>query len=313
MTTTTGRPVLVSGAGGFIGCRLVERLLGAGCPVQAIHHSRESADRASARFRSPLLTTLVADLESGAVADAPRSAPLRGAVHLAARVPTSRDAGTAGDRERFRRGVEAPTRAFLGLVADRAPVLVHASSTTVYGERHRGPIDETVAPRPGSDYGTAKLHCEALFEEHARRSGCAAANLRVTQVWGPGEPHGLFAQRVFIPAARSGGRVKLVRGGRDVVDLLWWDDAAAALQAALDRGASGVFNISGGKGMTVLAIAQAIASHTGRSGAVGGDFIEVEDDGSEASVRLYDPGRARRELGYAPRVSMPEALRRLCQ
>ena len=60
--------------------------------------------------------------------------------------------------------------------------------------------------------------------------------------------------------------------------------------------------------MTVREIAEAIASDTGRS-----DFIEMEDDGSEAVVRVYDHGLASRELGYAPGVSMREGLRRLCR
>lgn len=313
MTASRKLPVLVSGAGGFIGASVVARLLESGCPVQAIHRSRDAARRAEARFRSPLFQPIVLDLEADGAAGLAPSGPLLGAIHLAARVPTNRGDDRNESADAFRRGVEAPARAFLALAAGRAPILVHASSTTVYDPERRGPIDETAPLKPWSAYGAAKLACERLFAEHGDRFGCAVANLRLTQVWGPGEPHGLFAQRVFIPAARSGGTVTLIRGGRDIVDLVWRDDAVDALLAALERGASGSFNIASGKGMTVRRIAEAIAAHTGRPAAPGAGFIELMDGGGDAAVRVYDPARARRELGYAPRVSMQEALRRLCR
>jgi nucleoside-diphosphate-sugar epimerase len=132
--------------------------------------------------------------------------------------------------------------------------------------------------------------------------------LRFTQLYGPGEPHGVFLQRVFLEKAREGKPIPLVRGGRDERDFLWVEDAASAVQSAVEKQAEGIFNIASGIGTSIKTIAELLCQETGSASE-----LVINDDGEPALSQVYSIDLARKELGFNPVVSMGDGIARLCR
>src|SRR5207245_2031845 len=118
-----------------------------------------------------------------------------------------------------------------------------------------GVKNETSPCEPATPYGVFKLASEGVCRYFAEITQTRLIVLRFTQLYGLGEPHGSFLQRVFLPEALRGGQISLTRGGRDEKDLLWVEDAATAIVQTLVHPGSGTYNISTGKGVSVFEIA----------------------------------------------------------
>jgi predicted dehydrogenase/nucleoside-diphosphate-sugar epimerase len=170
------RRVLVTGASGFIGCRVTEVLrLGHGCEVQALVHSPSSAVRLA---RLPV-EMIQGDLKSPA--DAARAVEgCDAVVHCAI--------GTAYGQRREIFNVTVGGTRNLADAARAAGVrrFVHLSSIAVHGNDVSGILDETTPIRPprGDDYSESKAEAEEVIRR-AARNGLPALILRPGNVYGP--------------------------------------------------------------------------------------------------------------------------------
>ncbi len=178
-----GRPVLVTGAAGFIGARLVAALYQRGIPVRAGMRNPARAGLLAAKgieivpldLAKP--DTLTAALENvGTV------------FHFAALV----DAHATLDqlRETNLRGTR---RLWMAAAASGVERLVYCSTTAVYGLAAAGrhPIDEAITPRALEPYGRTKLEGEKAAREIAAATGMDMVVIRPTAVFGPGERTGI--------------------------------------------------------------------------------------------------------------------------
>jgi nucleoside-diphosphate-sugar epimerase len=233
-----GRRVLVTGGGGFIGGRLVERLVReCGTTVRVLVRGFAGAARL-ARF--PL------ELAHGDVTD-PRAmaAAARGCdvvFHCAY--------GTSGS-QRHRAWVnrEGTRQALAAAGSAGASRVVHLSTLLVYGRTADGDLDET-APRRrfGNAYADSKLDAERLALEWARAGRAPAVVLQPTAVYGP--YGGVWTAQV-LDSLRS-GRMILVNGGDGLANHVYVDDVVSAmLLAALVPAAIGeAFLISAAEPVT---------------------------------------------------------------
>ena len=234
------RACLVTGASGFIGGHLVQRLLRDGYRVRCL--VRSSSD-------TSLLDTLEVELAVGDLTDAGSLArAVSGCsyvLHCGAMVS---DWGTA--REVTRVNV-AGTRNLLAAAADSGGVrrFVHFSSTDVYGHPGARLVEETYAATGFSNwYGQTKLGAESEVRRAASERGLDTVILRPSTVYGP------RSREVMLEIARAirAGNMVLIDGGRAIAGLCFVGNLADATMLAMqhDDVRAQAFNITDGLGVT---------------------------------------------------------------
>jgi nucleoside-diphosphate-sugar epimerase len=217
MSTLTGARVLVTGATGSIGGRLVEYLVQReGADVRALVRTFANAPRI-ARFPVDMVA---GDIRSAAQVDA-AVAGCDVVFHCAF--------GTAGDDDARRAVTTEGTRHVLeAALRHRCRRVVHVSTTSVYGDPPDGEITErSPRRRTGLAYGDSKIDAEALVAAYAER-GLSTAIVQPTVVYGP------FALTWTVKPLQllSTGRFILVDGGAGVCQPVYIDDVVEAMIAA---------------------------------------------------------------------------------
>ncbi len=258
----SGRKVLVTGATGFIGGRLVEKLvLDTGAQVRAFVTGYARAVRI-ARFDVELATGDLTSPED--VRAAVRGCDV--VFHCAY--------GSRGDAASQRRVNVEGTRHVLEASRDEGvDRVVHVSTVAVYGNPGDGDLDET-APREysGDVYADSKRDAEEVVEAYARE-GVPAVIIQPTVVYGPFGP--AWTQRV-IERLRS-RRVILVDEGQGLCNAVYVDDVVDAMLLAATRpGVEGeAFLISGAEPTTWRDFYRAYEEMLGETSTVSMSWAEA--------------------------------------
>lgn len=188
--------------------------------------------------------------------------------------------------------------------------VVYASSGgTVYGIPQQTPIAETHATDPLCSYGIVKLAVEKYLELYRTLHGLDYRVLRVANPYGerqhPAGSQG--AVTVFLDRARRGQMIEIWGDGRVVRDYLHVEDVARAfVLAATTSSAQRVFNIGSGRGHSLNDLLAQIEALLGRPVARRYTPARAFD----VPVSVLDIRRAHAELGWQPRITLDEGLRR---
>jgi len=187
---------------------------------------------------------------------------------------------------------------------------VYASSSSVYGDAVRFPQREDHTPRPVSPYAAQKLAGEHYAMLFAKTYGLATVSLRYFNVFGPRQdPESLYSAVIpkFMEAACLGAPLEVHWDGRQSRDFTHVADVVQAnlLAAATRAGVGETFNIANGRSCSLLDIIRIIERVSGRR------LERRHQPKRQGDVRKTwaDISRARRELGYRPRVSLEAGLR----
>jgi UDP-glucose 4-epimerase len=296
-----GRTVLVTGGAGFIGSNLARWLTDRG------DHVRILDDLSIGQLR--YLDGIPHDLCRGTLADPAMVrdavAGVDAVVHLAARAGID-------DSVRDPLGTfEANVTWSLGVLeaARQAGVrrFLFASSNAAAGD-HDPPSDETDLPRPVSPYGASKLAIEAYAGAYAATYGLTSVSLRFSNAYGPNSFHKRSVVAAWLRAALAGEPITIHGDGAQTRDLVYVDDLAAAMTAAIDapedRVAGELFQAGTGVETTIRGLAEAV----GR--AVGRDLEIVHGPPRAGDVRrnVAAVDKAARLLGYRAAVGLDEGL-----
>jgi len=300
---------VVTGAAGFIGSHLVERLLDEGHEVVGIdafldYYPREVKERNIARARDHRSYRLV----EGRLQDMNLAEALHDAgqlYHLAAqagvRASWGRDFQIYTDNN-----VLGTQRLLESAVSAGVPRLVYASSSSVYGDATALPLHEDTLCRPVSPYGVTKLAAEHLVHLYAASHGLPAVSLRYFTVYGPRQRPDMAFHR-FLKAALLGDPIRLFGDGQQTRDFTFVDDIVAATRAAADNGRPGcVYNVGGGERVSMNHVLELVKQVTGRQVAVKREEIQKGD----MKDTHADTTAARRDLGFRSTVALREGLAR---
>lgn len=292
-----GQTILVTGASGFIGRRLVQRLAEGGTRVLAAY--RRTLPDAS----PPGVEAWQVDLTAPETLE-PLPSPIDGVVHLAAATSVLNNM-VAAERALAVNGM-GTFNLLRFCVERRIPSFVFGSSLMVYGKvRSRDPIPESWPLAPINFYGTSRLVMERYAELIGQTFGLRTVGLRVSSVYGPGQ-HAHTVLAVFVRRALAGQDLEVFGRGEKVQDFLHVEDAVRGITCALQSSASGVFNIASGVGTPVTELAQRVSAifSGGRARVV--SRPDLPEDGN--MIRL-DITRARESLGYVPQYDLEAGLR----
>ncbi|MDE2573225.1 MAG: NAD-dependent epimerase/dehydratase family protein [bacterium] len=337
--------VLVSGGAGFIGLKLVERLLSARHSVSVLDnlHHQVHGEQPVADLIQRQTTFLRGDVRD---ASAWRALfPVDVIVHLAAETGTGQ---SLDEIERYVSTNVGGTAVLLDALKESGVQrVVVASSRAIYGEGlHRcaehglvSPQPRSVAalqvgdfeakcpqcglatapvathedapPRPASVYGTTKLAQELLVRQACEAAGVQSAVLRFQNVYGPGQslknPYtGILS--IWASQIERGSTLDVYEDGRIVRDFVYVDDVVRALLDAVRRPdvAGETLNIGTGRATTLLDIISAFSQVLEREVP-----FEITGHFRPGDIRyaFADTTRSQRVLGYACQTPLEDGLR----
>lgn len=185
VVSSSQAPLLVTGAGGFVGSNLVNHLLSLGHPVRAMIRNPAQA-AALEKAGAQVVVADLGDLES--MRRAVRG--VAGIYHIAA---LFRQAGLP-DAAYREVNVEGTRRLLDLAVAERVPRFIHCSTVGVLGDIQSPPADEQAPYNPGDIYQSSKKEGEELALDYFRSGRIPGSVIRPAMIYGPGDTrtHKLF-------------------------------------------------------------------------------------------------------------------------
>ncbi len=309
MTAIKNTKVLVTGAGGFIGSHLAEKLVELGADVRAlVHYNALGAagwlDTSPRRNDMQVVAGDITDRDS--VRQAVRDREV--VFHLAAliAIPYSYQA----PESYVRTNVLGTLNVLQAALEAGARRVVHTSTSEVYGTARYVPIDEQHPLQGQSPYSASKIGADQLAESFHRAFGLPVVTVRPFNTFGPRQ-----SARAVVPTiitqCLAGKTVRLgsLTPTRDLNFVANTADgfvAAAAAPAAVGR----TINLGTGREISVGDLARMIAQLVGREIEIVAESQRVRPDRSEVERLLANATLARDLLGWAPAVSLEEGLRR---
>ncbi len=298
---------LVTGVAGFIGSHLSGTLLDRGVPVTGLDCFTDYYPRAIKQANlDVLLGRQGFRFIETSIHDADLSLLLDGVTHvyhLAAQAGVRRSWGT--DFQVYTvNNIEATQRLLEACVGRPIERFVHASSSSVYGDAAAIPMREDALPRPLSPYGVTKLAAEQLGHLYEANFAVPTVAMRYFTVYGPRQRPDMAFHK-FISAALKDETITIFGDGKQTRDFTFVADAVAATLAAGERGVPGrAYNVGGGSRVSVNDVLDLIETVTGRR-------LRVEyrsEEKGDMRDTFADTTLARRELGFAPTVSLADGL-----
>ncbi len=304
-----GKRVLITGAGGFIGSHLSERLVELGAEVRAlVHYNALSAwgwlDQSPMREAMHVVAGDVTDRDS--VRQAMQNTEI--VFHLAAliAIPYSYQAPVSY----VRTNIEGTLNVMQAARDAGIECVVHTSTSEVYGTARYVPIDETHPLQGQSPYAASKIGADKIAEAFHLSFGVPVVTVRPFNTFGPRQ-----SARAVIPAVITQlhvGQVVRLGNTRPTRDLNFVGNTvdgfvlAASTPAAIGQ----TINLGSGSEISIGDLAQLIARLMDKPMRIESEDTRVRPVGSEVERLLADNRLARELLGWEPRVALEDGLQR---
>lgn len=309
-TSETPRRVLVTGADGFIGSHLVERLLADGHRVSAVVRASSTVGTSELRLRnlepvrSRLERVIAIDIASAdAVARMAEARP-QWLFHLAAEAYVERS--FTQPHEVLRTNLGGTMNVLqLARTCDALERTIVTSSSEIYGTAQRDAIDEQHPLEPTSPYAASKLAADRMASAWHRTWGLPLVIVRPFNCYGPRHTYDVIPK--FIARALADEPLQIFGDGTQSRDFTYVDDMVEAfVLAATHADAVGqAINFGSGRTTSIAELARrVVAACESRS-----KVVHVAARAAEVARLRCDAGRAH-ALGWQPRVALDEGLRR---
>lgn len=210
-----------------------------------------------------------------------------------------------------RANVDATLAVLVGAREAGVRRLVYAGSSSAYGDTPELPKREDMVPNPLSPYALQKLVGEQYLQMFTRLYGLDTVSVRYFNVFGPRQdPSSQYSGVIalFVTRLLAGQPPLIIGDGEQTRDFTYIDNVVdGVLRAATAPGATGrVINVATGRQISINQLARTIQR------LLGSDVAPQYAEARAGDVRdsLADIGLARQVLGYEPRISFEEGLRR---
>jgi NAD dependent epimerase/dehydratase len=312
MTFWQARRVLVTGAGGFIGSHVTERLVRAGATVRALVHYNGRNDWGHIERLDKDVRGAV-EVVCGDVRDPffSREAVKGESVvmHLAALIAIPYSYVAPG--EYVATNVVGTLNILQACRDLGTEKIVHTSTSETYGTAQYVPIDEKHPLQGQSPYAASKIGADKLAESFHLSFGTPVATLRPFNTYGPRQ-----SARAVIPTIVSqlaAGRHTLRLGSLEPVrDLTFAQDTAAAFLAVAEspKTVGEVVNAGTGAGISVGDLARLIADVMGVEAGIERDASRVRPEKSEVLRLICSADKIRALAGWTPKTALRDGLAR---
>ncbi len=309
-----GKRTLVTGAAGFIGSHLVERLVRDGCTVRAFVHYNAAGYRHNLERLDPEIRDEL-EVVAGDIAD-PFS--VNNAIagqdvvfHLASliAIPYSYIAPATY----VATNVTGTLNVLQACREHGVSRLVHTSTSEVYGTAQYVPIDEQHPLVGQSPYSASKIAADKLAESFHRSYELPVVTVRPFNTFGPRQ-----SARAVIPTiicqALTLDEVHI--GNLDPVrDFTYAEDTAAGFVAAAQCGPAvgEVLNLGTGQGVSIGEVVAKVLELVNRDVRLRADEGRVRPEASEVLRLISDNSKARRLTGWTPQVDFTTGLERVIE
>jgi len=305
---------LVTGVAGFIGSHLAERLVKEEFDVIGIDSFEDYYPRwikeknIESLLRSPKFTFIEANLLSDNLLDPSRTPSNLKEIdyifHQAAQAGVRRSWGV--DFQVYTNNNILATQKLLELSKGlNIKKFIYASSSSVYGNAQSLPIRESIPPKPLSPYGASKLAAESLCHLYWRNFGIPVVSLRYFTVYGPRQRPDMAFHK-FIKGILRNEEIYIYGDGRQTRDFTYVSDIVESNLLALQSPSGEVFNIGGGKRLSLMNALNLIEALLERRARV----KKIDAQKGDVHNTWADIEKAERVMGYEPRVSLEEGLKR---
>jgi UDP-glucuronate 4-epimerase len=307
-----GSNFVVTGAAGFIGSHLVERLLRDGHRVVGIdsfdsfYDPRLKEANLELAQASPLFRLVRGDIRDESVIDAAfRGDGVDVVVHLAAR---------AGVRPSIQDpllyaavNVEGTTRVLEAARRHGVPRFVLASSSSVYGNNSQVPFSEKdPVEGPISPYAATKRACELIAHSYHHLFGIDMACLRLFTVFGPRQRPDLAIRR-FATLMANGREIEMYGDGSSARDYTYVDDIVEGVVRAAERVKDfRIWNLGGSHPVSLAELVSRLAAALG----VDAKIKRLPKQPGDVDRTWADVSAAARELDWSPQVDLDSGLAR---
>lgn len=290
---------LVTGGAGFIGSNLVERLIKDGHRV-AILDNLSTGKRENLCKDAEFFELDISNLD----AIKPIFENKDVIFHVAALPRLTRSIEDPAST--FRSNVTGTLNVLLAARGAGVKRVVYSASSSAYGFQNKLPLSEDMPPKPVNPYGLSKYTGEELCAQFTNFYGLDTISLRYFNVYGPRmDVEGDYATVIgkFLRLKREGKPLTIIGDGKQTRDFTHSSDVVEAnvLASQIGKGVGGVVNIGAGDNHSVQEIADII----------GGEHIYIPERLAEVRDTLADISKAKRILGWEPRVSLRDGIDQL--
>lgn len=285
------KKIVITGASGFLGSHLVERLKGDHYEVFAFSSKPEELKE---RLSGENVVYVHKDDLSADI--------LRDSIIISCAYPRNSTGMAVADGLRYIQNV------FEAAVESEANAIINISSQSVYSQQRTEAATEETPVCLESPYAVGKYAVELMLESICKGSRTAYTNLRMASLIGPG-----FDQRIvnrFVKKLLNGESVTVVQQPKKM-GFLDVEDAVSAILSVIERPEKplkSIYNVGSGRGYTVEEIYDAVAVALRNKKNVSSPTIETGKDCSSTSVsydQLHD------DTGFEPKIKLTESIERI--
>ncbi|MCK6567382.1 MAG: NAD-dependent dehydratase [Chloroflexi bacterium] len=305
-----GKKVLVTGAGGFIASHLIERLASEGAAVRGFARYNSRNDLGMLKWLAPEVLSQV-EIMQGDLRDteAVRNA-VRGAdtvFHLGAliAIPYS----YVNPREVFDVNINGTLNVLMAARDFGTRRVIHTSTSEVYGTAQYVPIDEKHPLQGQSPYSASKIGADRIAESFYRSFETPVVTLRPFNTFGPGQSMRAVIPTIIVQAlTRDEVKLGSLEPSRDFTFVK--DTADGFMKVAEAEGVLGEeINLGNDNTIRIGDLAEKIFKIIGKTPKIVADPQRVRPGKSEVMKLWASNEKARRMIGWEPRVSLDEGLK----